>query len=481
MSNSQPLEKRKLRLADDVFTLSKNGKFYLFAPRIRTFSAVNKDMFKFLELCDGNQPLERLLHRFNLPKHMRTAISELFERRILLDEASSSGEDLSSTKTTEDGFGLRLSLFPSTACNLRCRYCYADGGDHPKFMAQPIYLKAMDYFFNSISNGEDHVHLSLHGGGEPTINFPLLTSICSEFSKRAFHLNLKPKISITSNGTFGKEVREWAILHSIGISFSLDGPSEIQNLQRPFRSGAPSFDVVMDNIRFFVESGRQIGIRSTVTSRSVHSMKDTIEMAKQSGIAAVHFEPLFETRRSTHSGLKPPSLKEFADNLLACFLTGLEYDIEVTYSALRCYDYPQMRFCSACGYNFGVTVDGDVTCCYEVLQKTDPASDCFFIGKINLQDDKVDLHWDRINYLRTRTTGNMHRCRDCFLRFNCAGDCLIKAYRATRGDLFGIDHDRCWLAKRINEKIICWIADGFIEPRNGETRNVFSYKCEEFS
>jgi uncharacterized protein len=335
----------------------------------------------------------------------------------------------------------------------------------------------MKHFFKSLPSKAGPVHLSIHGGGEPTLNFPLLQAICDEFTRRCTHVGLDGKISITSNGTYGKDVRDWCIENSVGISFSLDGPPEIQNYQRPFRSGEGSFDMIMENIEFVIKSGHRVGIRSTVTSLSIDTMKDTLEMAREANISAVHFEPLFETKRSVRNGLTPPAHDEFSNNFLACFLKGLEYDIEVSYSGLRCVDHAQLRFCSACGYNFGVTVDGDITSCYEVLESTDPASSLFFIGKVNTAKSRIDLDHDKIEYLRTRITPNLMKCEDCFLRFNCAGDCLIKAYRGSGGDLFGKNESRCWLAQRINRQIICWIADGFIEPRDDRKTTLFSYDC----
>ena len=413
MSEQQviPLIETKPQLAQDVFIFNRQGKYYLYAPTNRTYSALNKDMFDLLRLCNGQTTLGLITKKVELPDDIEPVIETLFNRKILVDSENDEESQSLSNLDGDEWFGMRLSIFPTTACNLQCKYCYADGGDKPRHIHREVYQIAMKHFFKFLPKKEDHIHLSIHGGGEPTLNYPLLRAICDEFISRCTDVGRDGKISITSNGTYGKEVRDWCVENNISVSFSLDGPPEIQNFQRPFRSGDPSFDIVMDNIRFLIECGRRVGIRATVTSFSVNAMEDTLEMAKEVGISAVHFEPLFDTKRSLSNGLRPPVNEEFSKYFLTCFLKGLEYDIEVSYSALRCVDYPQQRFCSACGYNLGVTIDGDITSCYEVLDKTDPASNLFFIGKVNVAESTVDLDFGRINYLRTRITPNLLKCK----------------------------------------------------------------------
>ena len=470
-------DQTKLQLNKNASIFEDKGKFYLFYPMNRTYSVLNKDMLDLLRLCNGQTPLGLIKKTVELPDDIMPLIKTLFDRNILIDFETYDDNNPRDLYNNDVGLGMRLSIFPTTACNLQCKYCYADGGDDPRHMPPEIYEIAMKHVFESLSKQEDHVHLSIHGGGEPTLNFPLLRAICDKFLSDCSNLGIDSKISITSNGAFGKDVRNWCVKNNIGISFSLDGPPKIQDFQRPFRSGEASFGTILDNIQFFIESGRRIGIRATVTSFSVNAMEETIDMAKETGISSVHFEPLFETKRSVSNGLKPPKNSLFVEHFLPCFLKGLEYDIEVSYSALRCVDYPQLRFCSACGYNFGVTIDGNITSCYEVLNKSDPASNVFFIGKVNVSKNKVDLYSDRIRYLRTRITPNLLKCGGCFLRFNCAGDCLIKAYRASGGNLFGINEKRCELAQTVNKKIVCWIADGLIEPRDQRKKDLFFYDC----
>jgi uncharacterized protein len=480
MNKKDHLVNIKPRVDKNVFIFRESDQYYLFAPLSRTYSVINEDMHLLLQLCNGEQSIEYIVSNVPEPDNILPAITKLLECGILTEEEHAE-KDNRREHTIRYGHNGRFSIFPSTACNLKCKYCYANGGDHPRYIDEKLYQIAFRYFFANFPEDMKDVHLSIHGGGEPTLNYPLLRRICDEFNSQSKINKLTPKISITSNGTFNKEIRDWVISENIGISISLDGPSEIQDYQRPFRSGSGSFDMVMENVRYLIDQGRQIGIRSTVTAHSVSAMQDTLEMAKSEGIAAVHFEPLFETERSRENRMAPPRREEFTQNLLSCFLKGLEYDIDVSYSGLRCFDHPHFRFCSACGDNFGLTIDGHITTCYEVLELEDPASKCFFIGKVNVKEGTVDIDEEKVSYLKGRETNNLTGCRECLLKFNCAGDCAVKVYRACDGDIFGTNTERCLLAKDINKQVIRWVADGFIEPRDKNKSLIYTYDCGELS
>jgi uncharacterized protein len=62
-------------------------------------------------------------------------------------------------------------LFLTTACNFRCIYCYAFGGETP-LQTLPFELgcRAIDVVHHHAQQkGQDHFELSFHGGGEPTL------------------------------------------------------------------------------------------------------------------------------------------------------------------------------------------------------------------------------------------------------------------------------------------------------------------------
>jgi len=370
-----------------------------------------------------------------------------------------------------------ISIFLTTRCNLQCRYCYANGGDTGTTIDRRVWQTAIDYFFSSIEQGDkeklEKVRLFFHGGGEPTAAFSELKKISDYFSAKTIKIGVKPDIHIMSNGAFADDVCQWILDQNINIGFSFDGVPHIQNKYRPFRSGDPSYDVVVNNMKTLIAAGREVSIRATVTRESVNEMKKAVQLAKEIGLTRVHFEPVAITGRCGSQQIFRPGIKSFVDNFLESYLCGIDLGIDVNYSGARCFSRPTNKFCSASGESFGVTPNGDVSSCFEVLNSQDPASETFFIGKVNPDLNTVVFDTNRITALEQRVAQNLEVCNGCFMQYHCAGNCLVRGYRESNGHLDLPDTYRCKITKEINKKLIVWMAEGKIGSRDFPAMEVF--------
>jgi uncharacterized protein len=375
-----------------------------------------------------------------------------------------------------------ISIFLTTKCNLQCRYCYANGGDLGVTINRRVWQTAIDYFFSFIkqSNLEniEKVKLFFHGGGEPTVAFSELKEITDYFSEKTVEIGKKPDIHIMSNGAYADNVCQWILDQNINIGFSFDGVPHVQNKYRPFRSGDPSYDVVVNNMKILIAAGRKVSIRATVMRESVNEMKKAVQLAKEIGLTRVHFEPVAITGRCGSHKIYRPGIKSFVDNFLESYLCGIDLGIDVNYSGARCFSRPTNRFCSASGENFGVTPNGDVSTCFEVLNSQDPASETFFIGKVEPDLNTVVFDTNRITALEHRVAQNLEVCNGCFMQYHCAGNCLVRGYRESDGHLDLPDTYRCKITKEINKMLIVWMAEGKIGSREFPAMEIFESSTE---
>ncbi len=469
----------RLALNPRVSVFRHKGGVYLFDPATRTCASINEAMLAFITEPGNAGSLDGLCD--NDHKELTGIITQLRRLGVLLEPET---VDKSKRAAVPDhpAAMTHLAIFVTTKCNLRCAYCYAQGGDTERTINKDTWRPVMVHFFASlIASGAQEkanrksVNLAIHGGGEATVEFASLKDIVTEFYGRARAAGLQPSVGMGTNGTYHDAVHRWIIENNIGVYISLDGPRAIQNRLRPFRSGQPSYDLVARNLQGLVKAGRRVSVRATITDESVETMEETIEVAKQLGLAAVHFEPVTLTGRCSTTALAKPDADQFAQNFLRSFLLGLKLDVNVRYSGMRCFEHHYPQFCAACGQNFCVTPDGNITTCYEVLNSTDPAASLFFIGKVDPVQGRVALAQERIEQLQQRVAENMEACRDCFLRYNCAGDCPLKSFRYSHRDLYSPDPYRCRIAQRINRQLIAWLADGVIEPRDATQTRVISF------
>ena len=87
----------------------------------------------------------------------------------------------------------------------------------------------------------------------------------------------------------------------------------------------------------------------------------------------------------------------------------------------------------AAGGSFGVTPEGYITSCYEVLEKSHPLSDIFFYGKI--EESSLVYFPDKLHRLAKLNVFEKAKCRRCFAKFHCAGDCPAKSILSDRTEI----------------------------------------------
>ena len=161
----------------------------------------------------------------------------------------------------------RLVVNVSEDCNLRCRYCYADGGAYGGARALLSPEKGREiaaYFLSSFP----HVGSIQFFGGEPFLNLPALESVCTEVERICSETGVDlPRFSAVTNGTLfdGKiadAIRRW----SIAVTVSLDGPRAVHDANRVFRGGSGSWERVIATIRAMKDqTGQPAQVEGTYT------------------------------------------------------------------------------------------------------------------------------------------------------------------------------------------------------------------------
>jgi uncharacterized protein len=133
-------------------------------------------------------------------------------------------------------------------CNLDCDYCYEGNFRGNHYMSEATAQLLVDTLRDRISRGMD-VSLSFYGG-EPLLSQELIRRISEPLLQAAQDSRVNYSFTLVSNGTLlNRETAEKLLpLGLKGAKFTLDGPREIHDSQRPYASGAGSFDAILDNI-----------------------------------------------------------------------------------------------------------------------------------------------------------------------------------------------------------------------------------------
>jgi uncharacterized protein len=129
-----------------------------------------------------------------------------------------------------------LVLEVAQACNLRCTYCYADGGSYggeSRLMRPELARRAARHLVES-SGDRQQVTLVLFGG-EPLLNLPALRAAVLEAEDATRKAGKQLVVSLTTNGTrFTPMLLDFLREHRIGITISIDGPPDIHDANRRY-------------------------------------------------------------------------------------------------------------------------------------------------------------------------------------------------------------------------------------------------------
>jgi uncharacterized protein len=310
---------------------------------------------------------------------------------------------------------------------------------------------------NAHDLGVRQARLAYHGGGEPTLNWAILTGSFEYAQSKAKGFGIQIQGMLATNGIFAAEKCKWITGHMQGATVSLDGSAIVQDIQRPFPSGRGSSKIVMETLRRMEEAGFPYSLRMTVLPDSATSLAGSVEnLLLHYTPQRIIIEPVYSLGRGRRAGLAVEA-DLFIPAFRAARAAGRKHGVEVQYSAARL-DVITERFCQSCGYGFNLTPRGSVSACYEVCSEDNEFADRFLFGSYIDADERYVLDNRKLTWLQERTVDAQPWCRDCFCRWHCAGDCPHKAASVTgRGGFTG--HQRCLITRELTidqilEKIV---------------------------
>jgi uncharacterized protein len=128
----------------------------------------------------------------------------------------------------------RYTLCITFQCNLACSYCYVS--KNPSTMSLETAKQSIDFIFNHAPI-DTNIEIGFFGG-EPLLEFPLLTSITGLIKRHSLYDTERVSFAITTNGTiFSNKIAAFLREHAFKVCVSCDGPPNVQNLCRRTLTG----------------------------------------------------------------------------------------------------------------------------------------------------------------------------------------------------------------------------------------------------
>ncbi len=145
---------------------------------------------------------------------------------------------------------LNVSVIINLDCNFNCIYCYEGDLKGKSYMDDETAHLLVEFIKDKCTSGITSVNIDFYGG-EPLLSTELIKSISRQLKSFTESRDLKYTFTLVTNASLFKRkiAEELAALGLTGIKTTLDGPPEVHNACRPFKSGAASFDSIIKNIK----------------------------------------------------------------------------------------------------------------------------------------------------------------------------------------------------------------------------------------
>lgn len=309
-----------------------------------------------------------------------------------------------------------LSILPNNKCNFTCSFCYSARGRSNDELSFNKAKLAIDKFIRKDSPAR--LSLSILGGGEPLLSWPLVKE-CVEYSEqKAKQFGLTLNISITTNGSLvTDEVIEYFKAHHITTVVSYEVLEDIQDMHRGH------YKRVKDSITRMFQLGYTPQFNTVITPDNVNRISEVLETVHRDfpGLKYLCTDPVISPD-IFHSVTQ---LRAFHDNFISSFFEARElgrtYGIKVDCTANISMNCTLDRYCPG---EMGVTATGLITSCPCVSSEKEKGFDSYVYGKVSETDIEFDM--TRLDEILNRNLYSTPRCKDCPMKYNCGGGCMHK-------------------------------------------------------
>jgi uncharacterized protein len=340
-----------------------------------------------------------------------------------------------------------VTLFLTTRCNLRCTYCYASAGDTPeRSMSLDVARQGIEFVArNAKRRGLPSFEVAYHGGGEPSVNWRVMTESLAYARQLGAELGLGVTAAAASNGMLSETQVEWMIRELQGVSVSFDGLPATQDKHRITIDGRGSSQRVEQTLRRFDAAGFKYGIRVTVTRDQISALATGVDyMCELFRPQRIQVEPSYQLGRWSEA--PTAETQEFIAAYREAQALARARGREISYSAARL-DTLTNHFCGITQDTFALSPDGNASACYEVFSEAAEWAPVFFYGK-SVAGTGYQFDRERLAALRAQTVEHKAYCQGCFAKWHCAGDCHHKTLHVNgTGEFQG--SDRCHVTREL--------------------------------
>ncbi len=401
-----------------------NGHHFIFDPESMVFFQSDDQTFQYIRRNRGGSSSGQ-----TVPANGRSSQFQQMED-VLLKERARVSQRYQRASTGKHTIS-RLTILTTTACNLNCTYCYADGGAY----GGPVNRLSASNASTAIRNILDYykgIDAIQFFGGEPLLNPGLIESVCRDCETMFAQGKMPnlPRFGATSNGTIWNErIASLLKRYKISLNISIDGPQEVHDRSRIDVKGNGSFHRVFRTLEALKEHEIPFSVEvtyNTITMRAGYSVWDIISFLAEHDIYHPHIVPA-AFAPTDGNRWTPPERKQLAQHyreatqravaslvegkpMLFSYITGILQPLLLK--------IPQPLVCAAGVHDLAIDTAGNIYPCFMFIGQDE------FIQHSALQSlDDDDYRRRGHDFYLQNAKEHRSSCENCWARNICTS-CL---------------------------------------------------------
>lgn len=312
---------------------------------------------------------------------------------------------------------LDIIMLPTMACNFNCPYCFEKPSLHIIKNESSNYFDVIEKYIVKQVTHFRHVNLNFFGG-EPLLKRDEIKKFAKNVHILSDRLGFSIGSTIVTNGSLIDEsVMESLILVNCNLmQITIDGAKAQHDGTRIFKNGVPSFDLLIDKIKFvasFVAKNPSLRllIRFNLNNTSINDVEETLNLFQPDirKYISLLFRPVYETKEYHEEN------SNHYDGLDLFNQLGHDMGFSI-YKNRRTY-----LSCEACGDTNVIHVLPDLSLWKCV---NDLSFEAAKIGKLT-EDGDVEWNANRVlEWYRYSDFLQDEKCKNCSMSPDCLGGCI---------------------------------------------------------
>ena len=343
-------------------------------------------------------------------------------------------------------------LIIASDCNFRCRYCFFGGNfekglPHGELMQEDLAKRGIRFFgmhalrtveqYGETLNIEPSV---VFYGGEPLMN-PRCLRRSIEYIRKLEKTGGMPKqthVSVNTNGSLlTKHWADFFVQQNVEVDVSIDGNSEINDVNRVYTNGSGTFTDIMRGLGYLRNAGTKTCISCTITEANVNRLPEVLNwFVDELGVDEIGFNPVLNSKKYQAPGDDFP--QRLARALIDCYIIARERGVYESRIMRKVRPFVEGtiydRDCCGCGRQIVITPAGDIGVCHGYT-----GTKRYFVPFTDDLDLNAHPYW--LEWVQ-RSPLHMPECENCEALGYCGGGCAYNA-DIEQGSIWKIDKRFC--------------------------------------